>query len=97
MVTCIEQHGDWIADCLGWMRENGKTRIDATAEAEAAWVAEVGAAAAGSLRSTCNSWYVGSNVAGKARVFAPYIGGFPRYVEKCKAVAGAGYEGFTVS
>ena len=94
MVTCIEQHGDWIADCMDWMRENGRTRIEATEQAETAWVNEVNAAASGSLRSTCNSWYVGSNIPGKAHVFMPYIGGFPKYVEKCEAVAANGYEGF---
>jgi cyclohexanone monooxygenase len=96
MVTCIEQHGDWIARCMSWMRDNGKRRIEATPEAEAAWVLEVEEAAKTSLRSTCDSWYVGANVPGKARVFAPYIGGFPRYVEKCEHVAASGYEGFAL-
>lgn len=97
MVTAIEQHGDWIADCMSWMRDGGKTRIDAQPEAEAEWVAEVNRIADGSLRSTCNSWYVGSNIEGKARVFMPYIGGFPPYVEKCDTVSACGYEGFSVS
>ena len=97
MVTAIEQHGDWIAECMEWMRDNARTRIEATPEAEAGWVEEVNEASSGSLRATCNSWYVGSNVPGKARVFMPYIGGFPRYVEKCEAVAKAGYEGFEVA
>lgn len=97
MVTCIEQHVDWIADCMTWMREEGHARIDATEEAEANWVAEVNEAAAGSLRSTCNSWYVGSNIPGKAHVFMPYIGGFPKYVAKCDEVARKGYEGFVVT
>ena len=95
MVTCIEQHGDWITECMSWMRSHGKRRIEATPEAEAAWVLEVEAAANASLRSQCDSWYVGSNIPGKARVFSPYIGGYPRYVEKCNRVAAGGYEGFT--
>ena len=94
MVTGAEHHGDWIADCIRWMGENGKTRIEATEDAEAGWVATVDEAAQGSLRSTCNSWYVGSNIAGKARVFMPYIGGFPSYVAKCDDVALRGYDGF---
>ncbi len=95
MVTGIEQHADWIAACMSWMRANGKTRIEATPEAEAAWGEEVEAAAQASLRSTCDSWYVGSNIAGKARVFMPYIGGFPKYVAMCDRVSARGYEGFT--
>ena len=97
MVTAAEQHGDWVADCLDFMRKNGHTRIDATPEAEADWVAEVDRAASLSLRVKCDSWYVGSNVAGKARVFAPYIGGWPPYVAKCEAIVANGYEGFDLS
>ena len=97
MVTCAEQHGDWVADCLQYMRKHRFTRIDATPEAEADWVSEVNRAADLSLRSKCDSWYVGSNVKGKARSFAPYIGGWPPYVEKCKSVAANGYKGFDLT
>jgi cyclohexanone monooxygenase len=97
MVTGAEQHGDWIGDCLDYMRDNGKTVIDATPEAEAEWSAEVKRAGDISLRTNCNSWYVGSNVEGKARVFAPYIGGWPPYVAKCDEVAAKGYDGYTLS
>ena len=27
----------------------------------------------------------------------PYIGGFPKYIQKCNEVAAAGYEGFVLS
>ena len=97
MVTMAEQHGDWIAACIAHMRETGRTRIEATPDAQRAWGAEVEAAASASLRSTCNSWYVGSNVPGKARVFMPYIGGFPPYEAACNGVAATGYSGFAVS
>jgi cyclohexanone monooxygenase len=50
-----------------------------------------------SLRSQCNSWYVGANIPGKTRVFMPYIGGFPAYLEKCREVVANGYAGFTLS
>ena len=52
--------------------------------------------AGGTLRSTCSSWYVGANIPGKPRVFMPYIGGFPAYIERCEAVVKNGYEGFAV-
>ena len=41
----------------------------------------------------CNSWYLGANVPGKARVFMPLLG-FPGYVEKCEAVVAQDYAGF---
>ena len=46
---------------------------------------------------TCSSWYLGANVPGKPRVFMPYIGGFPKYVQKCNDVAANGYEGFVLA
>ena len=97
MVTHSEMHGDWIADCMTYMRDKSRTRINATDAAQAEWGREVEQAASGSLRSTCNSWYVGANVPGKARVFMPYIGGFPKYVEACTRVAATGYAGFEMA
>ena len=49
-----------------------------------------------SLRSTCSSWYVGTNIPGRPRVFMPYIGGFPVYVQKCNEVMSGGFEGFVI-
>ena len=92
-----EQHVEWVADCIGYLREEGLSRIEAQAEAEENWVAHVREVAGGSLRSTCSSWYIGANVPGKPRVFMPYIGGFPAYVQKCDAVAANAYEGFALA
>ena len=96
MLPSIEQHVEWIAECIEHMRARGATLIEASGEAEEAWVGHVGDAASGTLRSTCSSWYVGANIPGKPRVFMPYIGGFPAYIERCEAVVKNGYEGFAV-
>jgi len=97
MLPSIEQHVEWVADCIAYLRDNRCSRIEARSEAEENWVAHVREVAGGSLRSTCSSWYIGVNVPGKPRVFMPYIGGFPAYVEKCEAVAASGYEGFMLA
>ncbi len=97
MIPSIEQHVDWIADCLAYMREHEFAEIEPTIEAENAWVQHVNDVADLSLRSTCSSWYIGANVPGKPRVFMPYIGGFPAYVKKCEEVAAEGYAGFNVA
>jgi hypothetical protein len=97
MLPSIEQHVEWVADCIGYLREHRLSRIEAQAEAEESWVAHVREVAGGSLRSTCSSWYIGANVPGKPRVFMPYIGGFPAYAQKCDAVAANGYEGFAIA
>jgi len=95
MLPSIEQHVNWIADCIGYLGDNGLASIEASSEAEDAWVAHVNELADLTLYPTCNSWYLGANVPGKPRVFMPYLG-FPPYVEKCNEVAAKGYEGFTL-
>ena len=97
MVTAAEQHGDWVGECLDHMRETGKTVIEAIPEAEAEWSAEVKRAGDASLRTNCDSWYVGSNIEGKARAFAPYIGGWPPYVARCNAETASKYENCVLS
>ncbi|UFX45795.1 NAD(P)/FAD-dependent oxidoreductase [Bradyrhizobium sp. 41S5] len=96
MIQAIEQHVDWLADCLGHMRDIGAGTIEAVQEDEDAWVAHVNDVSTVSLRSTCSSWYVGANIPGRPRVFMPYIGGFPIYVQKCNEVMNSGYDGFVL-
>ena len=93
MLCSIEQHVDWIADCLTNLRRTNMASIEATSSAEDAWVEHVNAVASQTLYPTCNSWYLGKNIPGKPQVFMPLVG-FPPYVEKCDAVAANGYEGF---
>lgn len=97
MLMSIEHHVEWIADCIAHLRRTGATRVEPTLAAEEAWVAHNRDVADASLRSTCSSWYVGANVPGKPRVFMPYIGGFPAYVERCAEIAAKGYEGFRIT
>lgn len=97
MIVSIEQHVDWIADCLDYMRANGLDCMEATRAAEDKWVAHVNEVAQGTLFPQANSWYMGANVPGKPRIFMPYIGGVGVYRQICNDVATKGYEGFTMS
>ena len=97
MVTGIEQHVDWIADCLVHMRDRGFDAIEAGAQPEEAWAVHNNEVAQQSIRGDCASWYTGSNIPGKPRGFMPYVGGFPAYVEKCEQVVQEGYAGFALS
>ncbi|MFF0445906.1 flavin-containing monooxygenase [Streptomyces sp. NPDC004609] len=97
MVTAIEQHVEWIADCVLHMRTSGTDAIEATEEAETAWVDHVNEVSGAMLYSEADSWYLGANVPGKPRVFMPYAGGLGTYRGHCDAVATAGYEGFVLS
>ena len=95
MPTSIEQHVDWIFDCIAHMARQGKSQIEPTPEAEAAWGAHVKELADATLFPQTDSWYMGANIPGKPRVFMPYIGGFGAYRQLCADVAEKGYEGFT--
>jgi cyclohexanone monooxygenase len=96
MIQAIEQHVDWLADCLGYMRDVGASSIEPVQADEDAWVSHVTDVSTVSLRSTCSSWYVGTNIPGRPRVFMPYIGGFPIYVQKCNEVMNNAYDGFVL-
>ncbi len=96
MVLMAEQHVDWIAGCMDHLDAHEVATIEATREAADEWVAECNAKAAGTLFPTANSWYLGSNIPGKPRVFMPYIGGFGTYNTICAEVAAAGYKGFAL-
>jgi len=97
MILSIEQHTDFIADCLKHMREHGRARIEPEEAAEAAWVDHVNKVADSTLYPLANSWYVGANIPGKPRVFMPYVGGVEAYKRKCDEVAARGYEGFLLA
>jgi len=97
MVLSIEQHVEWIADCLTAMKSRHMNTIEATPEAEMAWVEHVNQVADYTVFPLANSWYVGANVPGKPRVFMPYIGGVGAYRKKCDDVAANDYAGFALS
>ncbi len=97
MILSIEQHTDWIVDCLRYLHAHDLDRIEAQAEAETSWTNHVNEVAAATLYPLADSWYMGANVPGKPRVFMPYVGGVHNYKKKCDAVARNGYEGFILS
>jgi cyclohexanone monooxygenase len=96
MLVAIEQHVDWIRDCLEHLENNQVDTIEPTLDAENEWVAHVSDVGQGTMFTapTCNSWYLGANILGKPRVFMPYVGGIHRYRAKCEAVVANDYEGF---
>jgi cation diffusion facilitator CzcD-associated flavoprotein CzcO len=97
MAVSIEQHVDWVADCLKDLRDQGLETIEPTAVAEAGWNRHVQDCAAITLHPTANSWYMGANVPGKPRFFLPYIGGVNAYRQACDEVAAQGYLGFRLT
>jgi cyclohexanone monooxygenase len=96
MIVSIEQHVDWITDCLAYMRDHGLDTMEAKKDAEDKWVAHVNEVAYTTLYPQANSWYMGANIPGKPRIFMPYIGGVGPYRQICNDVAAKGYEGFAM-
>lgn len=98
MPVAIEQHAEWITDCIAYLREHGIARIEARPESMDRWLEAVDEAAhATLLPHTPHSWYLGANIPGKPRVFMPYAGGMVRYRDICEELARKGYEGFALS
>jgi cyclohexanone monooxygenase len=95
VIVVNEQQVDWIGDCLRELSARAIAVIEATPEAQAAWVQHVHEVGKASIYTKGDSWYVGANIPGKPRIFMLYIG-FPRYAAKCLEVAERGYEGFAL-
>jgi cation diffusion facilitator CzcD-associated flavoprotein CzcO len=98
MPVAIEQHADWITDCIAYIQAKGLDRIEPRPDAVEKWVAEVNEVANRTLLPMAtHSWYLGANIPGKPRVFMPYAGGMIRYREICQEVVARDYEGFALS
>jgi cyclohexanone monooxygenase len=97
MIVSIEQHVDWITECLGHLKSQQLECIEPTLAAEDDWVDHVNKVADTTLYPSAASWYMGANIPGKPRVFMPYIGGVGAYRQKCDEIAANGYEGFELA
>lgn len=98
MPVACEQHAEWITACIGHMREQGADRVETNSTAMNTWGEKVQEAAQATLLITAkSSWYLGTNVPGKPRVFLPYAGGMAKYRQICADVAANGYDGFAFS
>ena len=98
MPVAIEQHVEWVTDCIAYMQRNKLATIEATPAAQDQWVAHVAEVVNATLMPGANSWYMGANIPGKPRRFLPYLGpeGVGGYRKKCAEIAAKGYEGFAL-
>ena len=98
MPVAIEQHVEWITDCIRHLRDGGMATVEPTAEAAKEWGERVQEAAKATLLwNAKHSWYFGANIAGKPQVFMPYAGGMHKYRKLCEEIAAKGYEGFMMA
>ncbi|BDB43741.1 MULTISPECIES: flavin-containing monooxygenase [Mycobacterium] len=95
-VAALEQHVEWIADCVAYLRGNGIRTIEALESAQREWIDHATSLVAATVlvHPSCNSWYNGGNVPGKKRMYMGYTGGIPEYRRRCDEIAATGYTGF---
>jgi cation diffusion facilitator CzcD-associated flavoprotein CzcO len=91
--VCAEIQGEWIVNCLEYLRDNQLQRIEATVGAENAWLAHMNEMAGATLFPLADSWYMGANIPGKPRQFLNHPN-LPTYMDLCNQCAANGYEGF---
>jgi cyclohexanone monooxygenase len=98
-VTALEQHVEWIGDCITYLRDNGYRAIEALPDAQNEWVEHTSSLVEPTVLAdpSCNSWYNGGNVPGKKRMYMGYTAGIPEYRRRCDEVAADGYTGFKLS
>ena len=98
MPMAIEQHVEWIRDCISFMIKKEYTTIEARSNLAEKWGQEVNTVANKTLLPTVkHSWYLGANIPGKPRVFMPYAGGLPRYSKICDEVKKNDFEDFILA
>ena len=95
MPVAIEQHVEWVTDCISFLEENKIASIEATEDSMDKWVSHVNECADVTLMPHAkHTWYYGANIPGKPRVFMPYAGGMARYRAICDDIAKQKYIGF---
>lgn len=98
-VAALEQHVEWIGDCITHLRNYGYRTIEALPDAQREWIEHTTSLVAPTVlvHPTCNSWYNGGNVPGKKRMYMGYTAGIPEYRRRCDEIAAAGYTGFKLA
>lgn len=93
MVQSLEQHIDLITDTISYAVERDRRVIEADPAQEQQWLSRVNEIVEPALYYSCDSWYLGSNIPGKPRVFTAYLG-FPDYLDQCARIVADDFRGF---
>jgi cyclohexanone monooxygenase len=97
VVMMLEHDVNWVADCIAWLDRQGLASIEADAASQQDWMDHVAELASGTLYAGHNSWYMGSNIPGKRRMFLAYTGGYAGFAAAAAEVAADGYRGFSLA
>ena len=94
MPVSIEQHVEWIGDCLAYLRTHGIDTIEADQHAADAWTEHVQVVANKTLYPKAASWYMGANIPGKRHAVQFYMAGLGAYRQLLADEAAAGFPAF---
>lgn len=96
--VCIDQQCDWIADAIGFVRKNGLTSIQPSAQTEAQWMTHHETVSEPTLLAqNKNSWYRREAEDGTKRELIAYLGGIPHYRRVCDEMVASGFKGFELT
>jgi len=96
-IICTEIVGDWITNCLIYLRDNSINRIEATKKSEENWGEHLRATTKHLLMIHTKSWYLGANIPGKVNELLVYPLGLPAYKEKALNCLKNNLQGFTLT
>ncbi|TAM12993.1 MAG: NAD(P)/FAD-dependent oxidoreductase [Nevskiaceae bacterium] len=94
---CSQHQGEWVAEAVRYMRDNGIKVLEPTKEVEDAWVQTHDNIVNMSLFPKTNTWYMGDNIEGKKRRLLAWLGGNPDYEQRCREVREKGFPGFATA
>lgn len=95
--TLIEQHAEWVFDCIQHMTSIGADTIEPHPEADMEWALQCNEVVQRTLFADADNWYTGANIDGKPRATLTYRGGIRAFRKRCDEVAADGYHGFRIT
>ena len=93
----IEWQAEWVAKAIKYANEHGVDVMEATPEAEQAWLDECRRIEQLTLFHKIDWWVSGANIPGRVKAVNFYMGGFGEYIKHADACAKKGYAGYKLS
>ena len=93
----IEWQAEWVAKAVAYASAHNIDVIEATPEAEQAWLDECKRIEEMTLFHKIDWWVSGANIPGKAKAVSFYMGGFGEYMKHAQESASQGYKGYKLT
>ena len=97
MPPSIEHNVGFITNAIQHLRQNNIAAMEPSTAAEEDWTQhtiDVANMTVMPLGVKVNSWFMGSNIPGKAQIINVYFGGANNYYDRCDLVVKNGFEGY---